>query len=219
MPGIALGSSDRDALMAACTSRAAALMSLSRSNCTLMRVDPCELHDVISFTPAMVPSARSSGVATLDAIVSGLAPGRLALTEMTGKSTCGSGDTASNVNATAPASTMDRLSSVVATGRRMNGDDRLMLASRRRVVGHERGLAHSPAASQPIEEQVDDRRREERQHLADEQAADHDDAERLAQLGAGSGREHQRQGAKERRQRRHQDRPEPQQRRLVDRVV
>ena len=101
IPGSALGSSERDALMAACTSRAAALMSLSRSNCTLMRVDPCELHDVISFTPAMVPSARSSGVATLDAIVSGLAPGRFALTEMTGKSTCGRGDTASSVNATA----------------------------------------------------------------------------------------------------------------------
>ena len=43
----------------------------------LMRVDPCELCELISFTPAMVPSARSSGVATDDAIVSGLAPGRM----------------------------------------------------------------------------------------------------------------------------------------------
>src|SRR3954466_2149777 len=103
MPGSALGSSERDALIAACTSRAAALMSLPRSNCTMMRDDPCELQDEISLTPAIVPSARSRGVATLDAIVSGLAPGRPALTEMTGKSTCGKGDTASIVKATAPA--------------------------------------------------------------------------------------------------------------------
>ena len=73
---------------------------------------------MISLTPAMVPSARSSGVATDDAIVSGLAPGRLAVTMMAGKSTCGSGDTGSVVNATAPASTIDRLSSVVVTRRR-----------------------------------------------------------------------------------------------------
>ena len=78
MPGSALGSSDRLALMAACTSRAATLMSLPRSNFTLMRADPCELFEDSSLTPAMVPSARSSGVATVDAIVSGLAPGRLA---------------------------------------------------------------------------------------------------------------------------------------------
>jgi hypothetical protein len=38
---------------------------------------------------------RSSGVATADAIVSGLAPGSEALTEMVGNSTCGSGDTGS----------------------------------------------------------------------------------------------------------------------------
>ena len=36
-----------------------------------------------------------SGVATLLAMVSGLAPARLALTEITGKSTSGSGDTGS----------------------------------------------------------------------------------------------------------------------------
>ncbi len=107
-----------------------------------MRVEPCELFEVISLTPAMVPSARSSGVATLDAIVSGLAPGRLAKTMMTGKSTCGSGETGSSMNATAPASTIDRLSSVVATGRRMNGDEMLMLASGRGAGGHCRGLRH-----------------------------------------------------------------------------
>ncbi len=39
--------------------------------------------------PAIVENCRSSGVATADAMVSGLAPGRLAATWMTGKSTLG----------------------------------------------------------------------------------------------------------------------------------
>jgi hypothetical protein len=38
-------------------------------------VDPTPLDDVISVTPAMRPKRRSSGVATEEAIVSGLAPG------------------------------------------------------------------------------------------------------------------------------------------------
>src|SRR5689334_8785850 len=126
IPGRALGRSDRLALIAAWTSRAATLMSLPRSNMMLIRADPCELFDDSSLTPAMVPRARSSGVATVDAIVSGLAPGRFAETKMTGKSICGSGDTGSSVKATAPASTTERLSRVVATGRLMNGEDRLM---------------------------------------------------------------------------------------------
>ena len=56
-----------------------------------MLLDPSDERDVISLTPAMAPSARSSGVATVAAMVSGLAPGSEALTEMVGKSTCGSG--------------------------------------------------------------------------------------------------------------------------------
>ena len=47
-------------------------------------------------TPAMLPRARSSGAATLAAIVSGLAPGSEALTRMVGKSTCGKGETGSS---------------------------------------------------------------------------------------------------------------------------
>jgi hypothetical protein len=70
--------------MAACTSRAAPSMLRLRSNCSVTRAEPTELVDVISLTPAMVPRWRSSGVATLVAIVSGLAPGMEALTEMTG---------------------------------------------------------------------------------------------------------------------------------------
>ncbi len=42
------------------------------------------LCEVISVTPGIVPKRRSRGVATLEAMVSGLAPDRLAETEMVG---------------------------------------------------------------------------------------------------------------------------------------
>ena len=45
--------------------------------------------------PAMVESWRSIGEATEAAIVSGLAPGSVAVIEMVGKSTAGSADTES----------------------------------------------------------------------------------------------------------------------------
>ena len=51
---------------------------------SVMRVLPKLELDVISLTPAIAPSERSSGVATVAAIDSGLAPGRLALTWMAG---------------------------------------------------------------------------------------------------------------------------------------
>ncbi len=78
------GNDARAALIAACTSIAAASMLRSRSNCSTMRVCPSELFDVIWLTPAILPSARSSGVATVAAIVSGLAPGSEAETEIVG---------------------------------------------------------------------------------------------------------------------------------------
>ncbi|MCY1445044.1 hypothetical protein D9M71_615460 [compost metagenome] len=121
-----LGSRLREALMAACTSRAAPLMSRSRSNCTMIRVEPWLVRLVIWLMPAMVPSERSSGVVTLDAMISGLAPGRLACTVITGKSICGSGDTGSRPKLTLPSSRIARLSSMVATGRWMNGAERFM---------------------------------------------------------------------------------------------
>src|SRR2546429_2514041 len=67
--------------MAACTSRAAALMSRLSSNCRVMFVEPRPLEEVICVTPAMRPNWRSRGVATAEAMVTGLAPGRLAPTE------------------------------------------------------------------------------------------------------------------------------------------
>jgi hypothetical protein len=101
--GRLLGRYPRAAAMAACTSRAAASMLRLRSNCNVILHEPSELDEVISVTEAMRPNWRSSGVATEEAMVSGLAPGRLALTEMVGKSTCGSGATGSSPNAVAPA--------------------------------------------------------------------------------------------------------------------
>ena len=63
----------------------------------VMEVVPRLLEDVISETPAMWPNCRSSGVATEEAMISALPPGRLALTEIVGKSTCGKGETGSTV--------------------------------------------------------------------------------------------------------------------------
>jgi hypothetical protein len=50
---------------------------------------PCALAEVIESRPAMVVNCRSSGVATDEAMVSGLAPGSAAETWMVGKSTLG----------------------------------------------------------------------------------------------------------------------------------
>ena len=113
----------RAALIAACTSRAAASMSRFRSNCNVMLVEPKALDEVISVTPAILPNWRSSGVATEEAMVSGLAPGKPALTEIVGNSTCGRGDTGSSRYAAAPASVIATNMSVVATGFRMNGSE------------------------------------------------------------------------------------------------
>ena len=109
--------------MAACTSRAAPSMSRPSPNCSVMRVWPMPLCDVISVTSAIWPRWRSSGLATLVATVVGLAPGSCALTEMVGKSTCGSGATGNFKKARMPASAMPSVSSVVATGRLMNGEE------------------------------------------------------------------------------------------------
>src|ERR1700691_2893623 len=90
--------------IAACTSRAAASIFRLRSNCIVMLVDPRLLDEVISVTDAMRPNWRSRGVATEEAIVSGLAPGNDADTDTVGKSTCGSGETGRIRKATIPAS-------------------------------------------------------------------------------------------------------------------
>ena len=111
-----VGRVERAALMAACTSLAAPSMLRESSNCKMTLVLPCELCEVISLTPAMRPKALSSGVATVEAMVSGPAPGMVALTKTTGKSISGSGATGRSLKATAPARVRAMVSSVVATG-------------------------------------------------------------------------------------------------------
>src|ERR1700689_1886367 len=115
--------------MAACTSRAAASILRFRSNCRVMPVDPRLLDEVISVTDAMRVNWRSSGVATDEAMISGLAPGKLAFTEIVGKSTCGKGETGKILNATAPARAIAAARRVVATGRRIKGAERLLPVS------------------------------------------------------------------------------------------
>src|ERR1700724_2330168 len=82
--GIPGGSCGSAAEMAVCTSWAAASMLRLKSNCRVIEVEPWELLELIESIPAMPENCRSSGVATDEAIVSGLAPGKLALTLMVG---------------------------------------------------------------------------------------------------------------------------------------
>src|SRR3569832_4844 len=89
------GRSDRAALIAAITSRAAPSMSRDRSNCSWIWVWPTPEREVSSETPAKRPRRFSSGVATLVDMFSGLAPGRLARTWLAGRSNWGRGDTGS----------------------------------------------------------------------------------------------------------------------------
>jgi hypothetical protein len=86
--------------------------------------------DVIESMPAIVESCFSRGVATADAIVSGVAPGRLADTWMVGKSTFGSAFTGSSRYATMPKIRMPIMTSAVMTGRRTNRAATFMRACR-----------------------------------------------------------------------------------------
>src|SRR3984893_16770088 len=63
---------------------------------------------------------------------------------------------------------------------------------------------------QAIEIEVNHRRREERQDLAHDEAADDGDAERMTEFRAGAGPEHQRQRGEDRGESRHQDRAKAQ---------
>ena len=83
------GSNGMAALIAVCTSTEAPSSSLLKSNCSVICADPMELTEVIESKPEIVVNCLSSGVATEEAMVSGLAPGKLAETTKVGKSTFG----------------------------------------------------------------------------------------------------------------------------------
>src|SRR5579875_1745101 len=85
-----LGGRSRAAwVMAACTSTAAPSRLRLRSNSKVISVEPWELVELMELRPAMRENWFSSGVATEEAMVSGLAPGRLAVINKVGKSTFG----------------------------------------------------------------------------------------------------------------------------------
>ncbi len=121
------GSEPFAAFNAACTSRAAPLISRVSSNCKTIRELPSVLLDVISVIPAIRPSERSSGVVTAVAMVSGLAPGSDAETRIVGISTRGKGEIGSSRRATVPTSTKATVSKLVATGRAINGAEKFIL--------------------------------------------------------------------------------------------
>ena len=80
-------------MIADCTSCAAASMSRSSSNCSVICEKPKALCDVIVVSDGICPNWRSSEAVTSEAIVSGLAPGSCVVTWIVGKSTCGNGET------------------------------------------------------------------------------------------------------------------------------
>src|SRR5215469_12704187 len=90
----------------------------------------------------MRPNCRSRGVATAEAMVSGLAPGRLELTFMVGKSTCGSGDTGRNRKATIPESAIAMVIRDVATGRRIKGAEKFAVIIVESPLFSHHGLSH-----------------------------------------------------------------------------
>src|SRR6266705_2808448 len=126
MPG---GSCRRVLEIAACTSWAAASMLRDRVNCNVMFVPPSVLDDVIASIPAIVENCFSSGVATAAAIVWGLAPGNPADTEIVGKSTFGRSLTGRRRYAISPNMRIPNITSVVATGRRINSPEKLISGS------------------------------------------------------------------------------------------
>ncbi len=94
--GRPVGSTPLEALMAACTSSAAASISRSSTNWSVIVVLPNELTEFIADKPGIWPKLRSNGVVTDEAITSGLAPGSCAKTWIVGKSTAGSAEMGSS---------------------------------------------------------------------------------------------------------------------------
>jgi hypothetical protein len=86
---ISIGSLRAATVSAVCTSSAAPSMFRLRSNWMMIEVMPSEDVEVSDVMPAMVESCRSIGPATEAPMVSGLAPGSVAVIWMVGKSTAG----------------------------------------------------------------------------------------------------------------------------------
>src|SRR5579859_3667444 len=121
------GNCPEAALIAAWISPAAPSELRDKSNCTVIWVVPSTLVEVICDTPGICENWYSNGCATEEAIVSGFAPGRLAVTWIVGRSTWGNGATGNIGYATRPTSSTPNISKDVAIGRLMNGVEILIL--------------------------------------------------------------------------------------------
>src|ERR1700704_5141837 len=111
---------------AVCTSSAAASMLRLRSNWITIAVVPCDDVEDIDEMPAMVESWRSIGPAPDAAMVSALAPGKVAVTAMVGKSTLGSAETGKRRKPNTPNAMIDAVIRVVMTGRRIQSSERVI---------------------------------------------------------------------------------------------
>ncbi len=95
--GMSFGNDPCAAFIASNTSVSALPRSVLRLNCSVIVVVPSTLADVICDSPGSIcPKSVSSGVATVDAMVSGLAPGYCAVTVNVGNCTFGNGATGSS---------------------------------------------------------------------------------------------------------------------------
>ena len=92
-------------------------MSLSELNYKVMVEAPVMLVELMVLMPSMVENCFSKVSATEAAIVSGLAPGKLAVTLMTGVLKAGNAEIGILLYANTPAKTADKLSNTVMTGR------------------------------------------------------------------------------------------------------
>src|SRR5262249_42684001 len=118
------GSSGSASAIAVSTSTAAPSRSRSRANCRVTCVLPMVLTEIMESRPAIPVNWRSSGMATAEAIVSGLPPGRAAETTSVGKSTLGRSLTGRARYASTPKSAMASIRRLVAMGRRIHVADR-----------------------------------------------------------------------------------------------
>src|SRR5215470_10893576 len=120
----------REALaIAAWMSWAAASIFRLRLNCTVIRPTPSPLTEVMESTPAIAANSRSSGEAIEAAMMAGLAPGKLVVTVMVGKSTFGRAATGRYKYPIRPMSTIARVNDVVMTGRWMHSAGKVMFGA------------------------------------------------------------------------------------------
>ncbi|MNN50418.1 hypothetical protein D3C81_1650030 [compost metagenome] len=102
-------------------------MLRSLLNSIVMLELPSVLDELMTVTPGIVANCFSSCVATEAAMVSGLAPGSVAVTWITGELKLGSAAMGIVGYSTMPVTMTARHSSTVMTGRRIQSSDSVMV--------------------------------------------------------------------------------------------